>query len=257
MNDNARKIILALIPPVIILVAWCIATTVSDIPEGILPKISSVIKAYKTMLSSGELWQDLSVSLLRVVKGFLIASVLGVVLGSLMGMFRQVRELLAPVITVIRQIPIIAWIPLIILWSGIGEISKVIIIAMAAFFQVLVNTENGIETTPESLVEVAKLYKLNPWQTFTKVYLPHAIPHILVGLRLGLSVSWMAVVAAEMIAATSGIGYKLSYARSLMEADVVISCMIVIGLVGIMMDKLIGYLLGLTTPWIKFERKGK
>ena len=96
---------------------------------------------------------------------------------------------------------------------------------------------------------------LGPWKTFTKVYLPHALPHILVGLKLGLSISWMAVVAAEMIAATSGIGYRMSNARSMMQADIVIVCMIVVGLVGVLMDKLLGWLLGLATPWMKHEKK--
>ena len=183
------------------------------------------------------------------MKGFVVSGILGVLLGSIIGMFRTARELFQPIVTVIRQIPIIAWIPLIILWAGIGEASKVVIIVLAAFFPVLVNTESGMEHTPEGYLEVARLYKLSPWKTFTKVYLPHAIPQILVGLKLALGVSWMAVVAAELIASVTGIGYRLSYARSMMQADVVIVCMIVVGLVGIIMDKLIGWLFHFITPW--------
>ena len=117
------------------------------------------------------------------------------------------------------------------------------------------NTESGMEQTPDGLVEVARLYKLSPWQTFIKVYLPHALPQILVGLKLGLGVSWMAVVASELIASTTGIGYRLNYARGMMYADQVIVCMIVIGLVGVVMDTLIGFLFSLFTPWMKLERK--
>ena len=189
------------------------------------------------------------ISLERVVKGYLLSALLGIVLGSVVGMFRTAREMILPVVTVIRQIPIIAWVPLIILWFGIGEESKVVIIVLAAFFPILVNTESGIEETPEGFLEVARLYKLNPWETFTKVYLPHALPQMLVGLKLGLGVSWMAVVAAELIAATSGIGYRMADARSLMRADVVIVCMIVIGIVGVLMDKLLGLLFQKLTPW--------
>ena len=257
MKSIIRKIVLALLIPAAVVVLWIWAKATRDIPDGILPTIPAVGRAFVEMASSGQLWEDLSVSLLRVVKGFLVSAVLGIVFGSLIGMFRTAREMLKPMFTVIRQIPMIAWIPLVILWFGIDELSKVVIIVLAAFFQVLVNTESGIEQTPEDYLEVARLYKLSPWKTFTKVYLPHALPQILVGLKLALSVSWMAVVAAELIAATSGIGYRMSNARSLMRSDIVIVCMIVVGLIGILMDKGIGLLFESFTPWKRLEKKGK
>lgn len=254
-NGVIRKTVMALIIPIIIVIAWYLATTYNDIPVGILPTIPMVGDAFAEMVQSGELLTDLLISLGRVLKGFLLSAVLGIVLGSLIGMFQRIRELFVPMITVIRQIPIIAWIPLIIMWAGIEENSKVIIIVLAAFFPIMVNTESGIEQTPGGLIEVAKLYKLSPWETFAKVYLPHALPHILVGLKLGLGVSWMAVVAAELIASTTGIGYKLNYARSMMQANKVLVCMIVIGLVGVIMDKLIGWLFKQLTPWEKANKK--
>lgn len=106
-------------------------------------------------------------------------------------------------------------------------------------------------------MEVAKLYKLSKWETFVKVYLPHALPQILVGLKLGLGVSWMAVVASELIAASTGIGYRMNEARSLMKSDKVIVCMIVIGLIGIIMDKLISLLFDRFTPWVHLQENRK
>lgn len=252
---SVKKIGFGLVLPCAILAAWYGATTFGSIPISILPNIPSVGKAAFTMIDIGQLQQDLIVSLSRVVKGYLVSALLGVILGSLMGMFENVRLLFLPIVTVIRQIPMIAWIPLIILWCGIGELSKVVIIVLAAFFPILVNTESGIESTPDGYIEVAKLYKLNAWKTFKSVYLPHALPNILVGLKLGLGVSWMAVVAAELIAATTGIGYRMSNARSMMQSDVLIVCMIVVGAVGVLMDKGIGVLFGLITPWKKAENK--
>jgi sulfonate transport system permease protein len=216
--------------------------------------MEKVWKAFKTNIENGQLTNDVLVSLSRVVKGYFVAAILGIVAGSVIGMSKTAKDLFLPIITVIRQIPIIAWIPLIILWCGIGEESKVVIIVLAAFFPILVNTENGIEKTPEGMLEVARLYKLNPWKTFIKVYLPHALPHMLVGLRLGLGVAWMAVVASELIAASSGIGYRMSDARSLMMADVVIVCMLVVGIIGVVMDKLIGVIFGMFTPWEKLKK---
>lgn len=255
MKTITRKIILALLIPAVIVIAWASVTTSGKIPSGILPSLPSVGKAFETMIGTGQLQGDLLISLSRVIKGYLLSALLGVVIGSLIGMSRTIKELLLPMITVIRQIPMIAWIPLIILWCGIGEESKVVIIVLAAFFPILVNAESGIAQTPENFLEVARLYKLGWWKTFSKVYLPHAIPQILVGLKLGLGVSWMAVVASELIAATSGIGYRMSNARSLMRPDVVIVCMLVIGVVGILMDKAIGIVFELFTPWVEKKRR--
>lgn len=254
-RDLGRRILLGAVIPVAILAVWYIATTYGSTPRGILPTIPTVKDTFVDMVQSGQLQEDLLVSMLRVVKGYLISAVLGVFLGSLIGMFRTVKELFIPIITVIRQIPMIAWIPLIILWCGIGESSKVVIIVLVAFFQILVNTQSGIESTPQGYIEVAKLYKLSKWKTFIKVYLPNAIPQILVGLRLGLGGSWMAVVAAELIAATSGIGYRMSNARSNMQSAVVIVCMIVVGIIGVLMDKGIGVLFNSLMPWRKAEQR--
>ncbi len=257
MNTVIRKTILALVIPVIIIMIWFYTTTYMVIPKGILPTIPDVGQTFLEMLKSGQLENDIEVSISRVLKGYCISVVLGVTLGSLIGMYRSIKELFVPVITVIRQIPMIAWIPLIILWCGIGETSKVVIIVLVAFFQILVNTQSGIESTPKGYIEVARLYKLGRWKTFIKVYLPHAIPQILVGLRLGLGGSWMAVVAAELIAATSGIGYRMSSARSNMQSNVVIVCMIVVGLVGVLMDRGIGVLFTALTPWIRIENENR
>ncbi len=257
MNRVIRKTILALVIPVIIIMIWFYTTTYMVIPKGILPTIPDVGQTFLEMLKSGQLENDIAVSISRVLKGYCISVVLGVTLGSLIGMYRSIKELFVPVITVIRQIPMIAWIPLIILWCGIGETSKVVIIVLVAFFQILVNTQSGIESTPKGYIEVARLYKLGRWKTFIKVYLPHAIPQILVGLRLGLGGSWMAVVAAELIAATSGIGYRMSSARSNMQSNVVIVCMIVVGLVGVLMDRGIGVLFTTLTPWIRIENENR
>ena len=254
-KEFGRKLVLGLIVPVMIVAIWFYVTTYGSIPAGILPGIPKVGTTLQEMVQSGQLQEDLLVSLSRVVRGYLVSAALGITLGSLMGMFRPAKEMLLPIVTVVRQIPMIAWIPLIILWCGIGELSKVVIIVLAAFFPILVNTQSGMESTPAGYIEVAQLYKLNPWKTFTDVYLPHALPQILVGLKLGLGVSWMAVVAAELIAATTGIGYRMSNARSMMQSNVVIVCMMVVGLIGVLMDKGIGLLFGWLTPWQKAEKE--
>ena len=108
---------------------------------------------------------------------------------------------------------------------------------------------SGVASTPESLLEVAHLYKLSKWETFLKVYMPNALPNILVGLKLGMGASWMAVVAAEMLGATSGIGYRLNDARSMLKSDQVILCIIIIGSIGILSDLILSYIFKKITPW--------
>ena len=234
-KDNYIKFIF----PVFIIVLWLTATNLGNIPETALPKLSSVKTEFVEMLKTGQLYSDLGISIRRVLGGYIISSILGISIGITMGISKRIKETMLFSLTSIRQVPMVAWIPLIILWTGIGEISKITVIFFAATFPIIVNTINGIDSTPENYLELAKAYKLNKIDTFFKVYLPSALPNIFIGLRLGLSASWMAVVAAELVASSSGIGYRLNDARSLMKSDVVIVCMIVIGITGVLMDKII------------------
>lgn len=250
-----KDFVVGLIVPALIVLLWWYVTNYTDTPESILPKLSDVWDTLISMLTNGELQANLLISLERVFKGYLLSAVVGVALGTLLGMSNLAKKLLQPLFTTIRQIPIMAWIPLLILWCGIGEGSKVVIIFIASVFPILVNTQAGISSTPDSLLEVAQLYKLSKFHTFLRVYLPHALSGIQTGLKLGLGVSWMAVVAAELIASTSGIGYTMSYARTLMLSNVVILCMIVVGMVGILMDKLITMFFSMVTPWERVNLK--
>lgn len=250
-----KTLLLGLLIPVLVLILWWYVTTFGNTPESILPKIRTVGKTISEMLKDGSLQKDLATSLKRVLEGYLISAVLGIILGTAMGMSDTVKKIFYPTVTTIRQIPIMAWIPLLILWCGIGETSKVVIIVIASFFPIMVNTLSGIGSTPLEYIEVARLYKLSRLKTFMRVYLPHALPNIQTGLKLGLGVSWMAVVAAELIASTSGIGYKMSYARTLMRSDIVIICMIVIGIIGILMDKILTVVFNLLTPWERKRRE--
>ncbi len=251
MVRTIKNIVLSLLIPIAVVVAWNYVTTNGIVNSAILPTIKNVFQAFAKSWESGLLQSDLAISLTRVVKGYLFAVLLGVTLGTIMGISETGNKIFSLTLNTIRQIPMMAWIPLIILWAGIGEPSKIIIIIMGAFFPIMVNTFSGIRSTQQGFIEVARLYKLNRWDTFRKVYLPSAIPQIFVGLKLGLGISWMAVVAAELIASTKGIGYRMSYARSLIQPDVVIMGMIVVGAVGILMDKVLTFVSQKATPWVK------
>nr|WP_246208704.1 ABC transporter permease [Anaerotalea alkaliphila] len=237
--------------PILIALGWQAATGMALFTPAILPSMDRVFKSFVEMAASGQLAEDVLVSLSRVVKGYVVAVALGVVMGTFMGMSDFLHNFFSLTLNAIRQIPILAWIPLIILWFGIGEESKIAVIVLGAYFPVLVNTISGIRQTPQGYVEVARLYRLSRWTVFRKVYLPSALPQIFVGMKLGLGISWVAVVASELIAASAGIGFRISDARSLMQADVVIVGMIVIGVLGLLMDKALSLVFHKATPWTR------
>ena len=249
MSNKVKDANISFLIPLLIVVAWFYATTVNNLSGAILPKISDVVIAFRNLVEKGQLQEDIIASLIRVIEGYTISAFLGIALGALAGMIPFVRKLILPAATAIRQVPIIAWIPLIILWCGIGEVSKVVVITIAATFPIMINTLSGVASTSDLLLEVANLYKLGKWETFVKVYLPNALPQILVGLKLGMGASWMAVVAAEMLGASSGIGYRLNDARSMLKSDQVILCIILIGVIGIGSDWILSKFFKKITPW--------
>ena len=235
--------------PMIIVIFWISATKNELFPPVILPSIAMVFTSLISQISSGQIFQDVLISLSRVMQGYGIGLILGVFMGTLMGISGSTNKFFSGTFDAIRQIPPLAWIPLVILWFGVGENSKVILIAKASFFQILLNTISGIKSTPKAYIEVAKLYNKNSWKIFRQIYLPYALPNIFVGLRLGLSSAWMTVIAAELIASTSGIGYRINDARNLLQSDVVITGIIVVGLLGVIMDRILDRILRELTPW--------
>jgi len=236
--------------PILVLIFWESVTKLKLVPVSMLPPIEMVIESFIEQLQSGQLLNDITISLQRVLIGYTISAVLGIGLGTLMGLSEKVNRFFMLSINSVRQIPIIAWVPLIILWAGIDEASKIVIIVMGATFPILLNTINGIKLTPKEYIEVGYLFRMSKWELLRKVYFPAAIPSIFVGLRLGLGTSWMVVVAAEIIAASSGIGFRINDARSLMEPEVVLVGMIVIAVVGVLMDQILTRVLKKITPWL-------
>lgn len=247
-------LLLPLYVPAAIIILWIAATHLGWVSTLVLPYLSDVGNAIVTEFQSGELTQDILVSLSRIAKGYGLAVAGGLLLGVLMGMFEPVSRMLSPTVSAIRQVPVIAWVPLLIIWFGIGEASKVAVIFLASYFPIMVNTTSGIQRTDRRLVEVGEMYRLNKWQLFRQIYLPSALPSVFVGLKLGLSISWMAVVGAEMIAASSGIGFRINDARTLLQYPVVFCGILSIALVGAGMDFLITWISRLALPWEQKKR---
>jgi NitT/TauT family transport system permease protein len=201
-------------------------------------------------LRDGTLISDVTASMRRVLGGFALASSAAIPLALLMAFSRRVGLLLSPVITFLRPIPPIAWIPIAILWFGIGDPPSYFITAVAAFFPIFINTYAGGHSVCSEHVHAARSLGAGPKALFARIYLPSAMPMIATGLRIGLGQSWMAVVTAELIAAHSGLGYMIQANRLALETGLVLVGMCVIGMLGACMSVLLEVLeRRVLVPW--------
>lgn len=228
---------LGLLLPFAILAAWWWATARGLVKPYFLPAPSqTVVTAWRLVAQDG-LWADFVVSLRVVVKGFALGAGLGLVLGTLAGVSRGVERFLGPTLDAIRQIPPLAWLPLVVLWVGIGDLAKTVIIGKVVFFPVFINTLQGIRGVAKDHVEVARVFHLSRMRFVTKVLLPGALPSILTGVRYGAGLSWSLVVVAEMLSGRSGLGYLIFRAQELLVTDELVVVMLVIGAVGFVIDR--------------------
>lgn len=235
----------------IILVCWHYVTTKGEVSSLLLPSIEQVKRSFLLQLNSGQLINDVVASVITVGKGFLVGSILGMVFGILMGAFDRFNKFFSFIFDAIRQIPGLAWFPLIILWFGIGDLSKIILVARGTFFPVLVNTIDGINATNPRYMDLVKLYKVKTRDVILKIYVPSALPFLCVGLRLGASTAWMSVVAAEMLGASSGLGFRIANSQQLMQSDVMIVDILIIGVLGWIIDVVLKKVTVRMTRWCR------
>ena len=233
------RLLLYMSLPIILILIWKAADIAGIIKPYTLPPPEKVIKTAIDFLNDGTLWGHIGASVIRVAEGFLIALVAALVLGVAIGLFRKFEIATDVLLQILKPIPPIAWIPLSILWFGIGESSKVFIIFVGAFFPILVNVVDGIKNIDLKFLEISRVYEVKRIRVITKVILPGAMPFIMTGIRVGLGNAWMCVVAAEMIAATRGVGYMLMDGRNLARPDMVLLGMLTIGIIGKVMDDLL------------------
>ncbi|MDR1648423.1 MAG: ABC transporter permease [Zoogloeaceae bacterium] len=220
----------------------------------LLPEPELVAASMMELFSDGSLMDDILASLQRVFTGFFIASAVAIPSALLMAYFLPLRRLFLPLVTVLRPIPPIAWIPLAILWFGLGNKPSYFITALAAFFPIFLNAfAGGIDVQPRH-IHAARFLGAGRWLMVRHIYLMSALPSVWTGLRIGLGQSWMAVVTAELIAAQSGLGYMIQANRINLETQHVLTGMIVIGVLGALMTTGLGWCEKLILPW-KYQRQ--
>lgn len=227
----------------LVLALWEIAARSGLVSPETLPAPSHAIVATLRAVPPHDLLQDLAISLGRVAVGFAIGAVLGVVIGIGAGWYRWFGALLRPLLELIRPIPPLAWIPMAIIWFGLGESSKVFVIVLGAFFPVVTNAYKGMLGIEPSLLRAAQTMGVRGVRLLLEVALPAAMPDIAVGLRIGWGLSFGILVAAELIAADSGLGYLIMHARELDQISVVIFGILAIGIANLVTDYAIGWLI--------------
>jgi sulfonate transport system permease protein len=220
------------IVPVAGLLLWEFLARIEALPPNGMPAPTVIASTIADLARSGDLWQHIAVTLWRIALGFSFGASVGIVLGALTGSLPLLRKLLDPLVQSLRNIPSMAWVPLFLLWLGIQETSKIGLIALGAFFPMYLNLLSGILNVDRKLVEVGQIYRLSGLQLVRRVILPAAFPAFVVGLRSGLGLAWMFVVAAEIMGASKGLGFLMIDGQQTGRAPVILASVILFAAFG-------------------------
>lgn len=246
-KDRFLGVMLPIISILAFLLIWQVVVVTGIVPEKKLPLPVTVFESFLSKLTHTEpdgatLITNIQVSLTLSLTGLILGIVIGTPLGWLMGWYKAVNALVKPVFELIRPIPPISWIPLMIVWVGVGMESKVVIIFFSAFIPCVLNSYSGICQTSQVLINLAKTYGASNFETFYKVGIPSALPMSFAGMRIALGNAWSTLVAAELLAANAGLGYMITMGRSFQRADIIIVGMLTIGILGYIMTTIFGIL---------------
>ena len=243
---NKSKILKTSISVLVILFAWYLVTEMGIVNSYVLPSPLKVLDSFCKMVKSGEIFEDIYISYIRVFKGFFLATSLAFLLAMVRIILPKCNDYYETIIQFLKNVPPLSLISLLILWCGIGETTKISIIVLTAFFPIYLNTVKGFVSCDKKLLEVGQVYGYSKVNTFFKIMLPYAMSDILVGMRIGLGYSWRAIIGAEMIAASTGLGHMILFAQQMSRTDKVIVGILVIGILGYLTDRLFAFVINKT-----------
>lgn len=233
---------------------WWTITTFGNIDPKFLPSPAGVLEAFSRLWGTRELLKDTVASLWRVGVGFLLAAIFSIPIGLLMGSFPSIRALLEPIFGLMRYMPAPAFIPLLILYLGIGEEPKIMLIFIGVFFFNSLMVMDTVKFVPKDLIEATYMLGGNRWEALTQVILPHVLPGMIDACRINLAAAWQLVIVSELIAANEGLGRRISVAGRFLRTDEIFVGLIVIGVIGLMFDLLFQYLLRVSCKWASQKR---
>ncbi|MFE4812838.1 ABC transporter permease [Peribacillus simplex] len=235
--------------PVVVLIAWQSLGSAGILPAQLFSSPLLIVTTFIDLVQSGEMGMHLQISLMRALLGFALGGFFGLLLGVIVGMQKKSEEYLNPSIQMLRTVPLLAITPLFIMWFGFGELSKVLLIALGAFFPLYLQTFLGLRNVDKKLYDVAQILEFSRMEQITKLMIPAALPNILLGIRLALSSAWMCLVVAELLGADRGVGFMIQDARSFMQTDVVFVGIIIFALSGKISDSFVRFLENHLLKW--------
>ncbi len=250
-----RDRVLAVMSPMIILVLWEAVIRLGLLDDRLFPAPSMIVGTFVDMLQSGQLWNDLSISLTRISVGFVLGAIPGVLIGTLMGVVPIVRAVLSPIIASIYPIPKIAIFPLIMVIFGLGETSKYVVVAIAVFFFMVINTYAGVSNVENIYKDVGRSFRASPVRQVLGISLPAALPMIFAGIRVSLGVSLLVLVSAEFVGADSGIGYLVWNSWQIFDVESMFVGIIVIGALGWSFFTALDFIERRLLPWAPNNRR--
>lgn len=261
MKYKAKPFLQGCITIIVVIIIWSIASKTGlfgkldpDTAKLLLPMPSVVAAEFAEMIKSGYLLSNIWVSMQRVLIGFGIAVAIGLPLGIIMGISENVRNFIYPLVRFFSPIPGVAWVPLAILWFGLGNNAAIFIIVMGSLSPIIVNSLQGVLNVDKKLYDVLSIMEANTWQVVKYCIIPSIIPYIVSGFKLGLGFAWRVVIAAEMVGVPKGLGYVLSVGRNTANTSVTIITIISLGIIMMLMEEvLFRFLENRTNQWKKWE----
>jgi ABC-type nitrate/sulfonate/bicarbonate transport system permease component len=249
INSRRREQLLGFLSPVCFLVLWEVAARLEWIDTRFFPAPTSVLAKFGELAKSGELWTDLWASMQRLFWGFLVGGIPALVLGVVMGLYRPIRAAIDPFISATYPIPKSAILPLVLLIFGLGEASKIVMVALGVFYPVLINTMSGVMQIDKIYLDVGKNFKASRWQVFKTIALPGAMPSIMAGIKLGVGMGLILIAISEMIGAKEGIGYMIWNAWQILTVESMYVGLTVIALLGFAFNVSLNLIEGKILPW--------
>jgi sulfonate transport system permease protein len=239
LGRAALTVALGAILPGLLFGMWWLAADRHWVAEQILPSPAFVWESLGIVLDSGELQGHVVFSAKRVAWSLLIGGGSGLLLGLAMGLSRSIKAYVFPTFDALAQLPVLGWIPLLIIFVGIEEPLKITAVSISVVVPVALSTLQGIANIPAAMLEVGRVYRFTPWQTLSRIVLPAATPALFTGLRQGVMQAWLSVIFVELLSSSEGLGFFMAYSRSLSQIDMVIVAMFAIGAVGIVIELLL------------------
>jgi sulfonate transport system permease protein len=240
INEKIKVQVIGIILPLLILILWQYVVSAGYVSHHILPLPGKVISKFVRLFTEEKLWLHIAVSLQRVFYGFFIGTVSGFLFGLLMGLSRTSEKIFGPFFHTVRQVPLIGWIPLIVMWFGMNELPRILIVAIGAFYPTTMNTFAGVRSVPRQYIELASVYGFKGIKLIRRIILPSALPSIVTGFTLSIGMSWVVLVAAELLIETNvGIGKLIDVGRETFNMELVTVGIITSGLLGFIMTKIV------------------